>query len=293
MKLIPLVVVVILAAAVAVPVVVERRACVALSEKAGTFQRQAELLAQLTTENQGLSNRVAGAKTSPPLSEAQPAELLKLRNEASQLRWAIDPIIDESRRIRQALPTLSKRPEPDDENPAALQKEIPLEVRQARVAQIKKWLEQRPDENTPELQFLSETNWLRLAGRERITDDDFGAAMSALRHSGESLFIQSAFAAVKQYAQASNGQFPTDLSQLQPYFTSPMDSAILQRYAIVPASSLNFLGEDWRGGDWVITQKAPVNAKYDGRVAIGLNTYINSVRPGRSWFLIDYVISTQ
>jgi hypothetical protein len=282
MKPIPFVaVVVILAAAVAVPVLVQRRISSVLSEKAETYQQQAELLAQLTAENLRLSNRVARAKISPQLSEAQLAELLKLRNEASQLRRTIDPILSESRRIREALPTLAKHQEPEEDNPAALKKEIPPEVRQARVALLKKWLEQRPEENTPELQFVSETNWLSLAGRERITDDDYAAAMSLLRHIGESAFIKTAVAAVKQYVRASNGQFPTDLYQLQPYFASPVDNAILQRYTIVPASSLNFLGEDWRGGDWVITQKAPVNAKYDSRIAIGLNTYLNTVGPGR------------
>ena len=56
---------------------------------------------------------------------------------------------------------------------------------------------------------------------------------------------------------------------MKPYFVSPIDDAILQRYDIVPTSSLTkFLAEV--GGDWVITQKAPVNKKFDGRVAIGL-----------------------
>jgi hypothetical protein len=36
--------------------------------------------------------------------------------------------------------------------------------------------------------------------------------------------------------QTHNSQFPTDLAQLRPYFKSPAEDAVLERWEIVPAS---------------------------------------------------------
>jgi hypothetical protein len=74
--------------------------------------------------------------------------------------------------------------------------------------------------------------------------------------------------AARKYSQENNGQFPTDLSQLKTYFPSPIDDAILQRYNIVPASTL--VSELQPGGDWVITQTAPANPALDWRMAADL-----------------------
>src|SRR5204863_2231902 len=97
---------------------------------------------------------------------------------------------------------------------------------------------------------------------------------------GEQKFVPMAFKALKQYAQANNGQFPTEISALEPYFAAPIDDAILQRWEIVPAKSLvQFLAE--AGGDWVITQKAPVNKQFDTREAIGLTSFRGTAAEGR------------
>ena len=74
--------------------------------------------------------------------------------------------------------------------------------------------------------------------------------------------------ALQQYAKDNSGQFPTDLSQLKPYFDSPIYDIILERYTILLASSL--VSELRPGGDWVITQKAPVNEAHDWRTATSL-----------------------
>jgi hypothetical protein len=58
------------------------------------------------------------------------------------------------------------------------------------------------------------------------------------------------------------------VDQLEPYLNSPIPDTVLQHYEIVPAKSL--VKELQPGGDWVITQKAPVNPALDLRVAVGL-----------------------
>ena len=74
---------------------------------------------------------------------------------------------------------------------------------------------------------------------------------------------------MKQYAQANNGQFPADISQLQPYFNPPVDDSILQRWEVAPASAVPSVGV----GNPVITQIAAVDSNYDTRYAIGPNGY--------------------
>ena len=99
-------------------------------------------------------------------------------------------------------------------------------------------------------------------------DNDFARAASNLRANSEGRVFDILSPALRKYAQANNGQFPAELPQLKPYFQSPIDDAILQRYEIVPASSL--VSELQPGGDWVITQTAPVNPALDLRSAYDL-----------------------
>jgi hypothetical protein len=59
-----------------------------------------------------------------------------------------------------------------------------------------------------------------------------------------------------------------------------VDQAILQRYEIVPAQSLvSSLAAV--GGDWVITEKAPVNKDLDQRLAIGMTGGTQVIQKGR------------
>ena len=91
-----------------------------------------------------------------------------------------------------------------------------------------------------------------------------------------SLFCQANLRpALLQYAEDNNGQFPADLSQLKPYFKSPVDDAVLQRYEILPTSKLpsSLVRLREAGESFVITQKAPVNAALDGRVYYGLKSW--------------------
>jgi hypothetical protein len=90
-----------------------------------------------------------------------------------------------------------------------------------------------------------------------------------------------AWNALLAYANANDGQFPGELGQLQPYFDNSVDAAILERYSIMPASELNFLGDHWKGGDWVITEKAPINPQFDQRMAVGMNVSRFSMASGR------------
>jgi len=104
--------------------------------------------------------------------------------------------------------------------------------------------------------------------------------MSAQRGNASARFGGLAYKALKAYAKANDGQFPTELEQLLPFFEAPIEDAILQRYTIVPAKSLieNLAAAD---DNWVITQKAPINDKRDSRMAVGLKSSTATLEAGR------------
>ncbi len=271
----------VLAAALAAPLLVQHRAEVRGRAQQQTFQQQAALLDQWSAENEQLSNIVAQAESSQSLSDARLTELMKLRNEFGKLRQTLQEM-DELRhrihRLRARLQDAAKEKEEGRHDyTALLADEMPQ--RQERVARLRQWLEEMPEEKIPELQFLSEDDWIAEVDDPLVTDDDYRSAMTRLRDSADAEFAPRAFAALQQYARVNNGQFPTDLAQLNPYFESSIDNAILQRFEIVPTKSLvSSLAE--LGGDWLITQKAPVNTE-DARLAISLTGFRLLQQSGR------------
>jgi hypothetical protein len=99
--------------------------------------------------------------------------------------------------------------------------------------------------------------------------------MSLARGEAQIRFGMSVLAdALRQYGQNNNGQFPTDLIQLTPYFKSPVDDAVLQDWTILPKSGLpsGSREQEFWHEDWVITQIAPINAERDQRCFVGLKS---------------------
>jgi hypothetical protein len=136
-----------------------------------------------------------------------------------------------------------------------------------QVERLKQWLETNPSEKIPELQNVSQETWIN-AVDTLATDDDFSRAAAILRANAEHRVFETLWPALRQYVRDNEGRFPTDLSELKPYFKSPIEDAILERYAILPATSL--VSELQPGGKSVITEKAAANPALDSRSAYGL-----------------------
>src|SRR6185369_2528830 len=138
-----------------------------------------------------------------------------------------------------------------------------------RANQLKQWLEANPAGRIPELQFLSDQDWIdSIYPNSLSSDEECRRAMSTVRANAELRALDLLAGALRNYGKANNGRFPTALSQLSPYFRSPVDDAILDRYEIVRADSL--VSNLQQGEDWVITQKAPVDETWDARLTIGM-----------------------
>ncbi len=107
-KLIPILVVAVAIAGVAVTLMIQRRAKAKLRENDAVLQHRDKQLSELAAEQQRLSNLAAQAKTSP--AEDITAELATLRGKAEALRKQSNELgkqLEQNRRTR-PLPTASK-----------------------------------------------------------------------------------------------------------------------------------------------------------------------------------------
>lgn len=223
----------------------EARQAVHLREENQLLRQQqvplAEQIQQLQRERDDTKSRLVSflAENERLKSNQNTAELLKLRGEVTQIRnEANDPTGSAAKALL------------------------------AKVNKLKQRLAETPNAKIPELQFVTEQDWLNAANGKLDTDADYRRALASLRNAAESKVAFMLQKALKTYLQSSSGQMPTDLDQLQPCFDSPMDDAILQRWEIAPASTVQSLG---MGGDVIITQKAPVDDVFDTRYGIGPN----------------------
>ena len=216
-------------------------------------QQQAPLtgqIQQLQRERDDATNRWASLANEITRLKGNTAELLKLRGEVARLRG---------------------NAQPQSSNPI----ETDMKSWLVRVSRLKQRLAETPEAKIPEMRLLDEEDYMGATQGLLNTERDYLAALSNLRSTGEFKFITTFLnPALTQYAQANNGQFPTDLSQLQPYFPSPVEDAILQRWEIAPAKTVrtdNF-------GDPIITTKAAVDEDWDQRYAVGLKGFASAGR---------------
>lgn len=192
-------------------------------------------------------------------------QLADLRSQNEMLRRDLADLP----RLRGEIARLRNNSSQSDNDPTAVAAKSWL----ARLGQLKERLEQNPSAKIPEFQFLTERDWLNAAQNELNTDEDYRRAASALRNAAETAFINSDLTpALKQFALANNGQFPTDLSQLQQYFSQPVDESILQRWEVAPHDTVPGVGV----GDTIITQLAAVDGDYDSRYVVGPNGWGSS-----------------
>ena len=130
-----------------------------------------------------------------------------------------------------------------------------------------------PDKKIPELQLLTENDWLSAAKDAKFdTETDIRKALGKLRNlAKDKLPIGSA---LFSFTHANNGKLPTDLAQLKPYFKAPVDDAILERYKLLHTGNLS----DFPSGAWFVAEKAPVDKDYDTLAIFG-NGFSTSTRP--------------
>jgi hypothetical protein len=184
------------------------------------------LVKQLQEEREEASNKLAAAQLKSNQPRGDLSEILKLRAQGAKLR-------DDNRRLAQVKPTAASA---DGDSTAAA-----MDSMLVRVKKLKDRLEQMPDRKLPEFPFLTEKDWIDAAEspKQLESEADFQQALGALRSAAKTEFASIAQGALNSYAQANNGQLPTDLSQLKPYFGSPVDDSVLQGYEITQPGTVS------------------------------------------------------
>jgi hypothetical protein len=222
-------------------------------------QRQttlSEQIQQLTYERDKAVDSLAASRGDSERLRRNTAELIKLRGEVVQLQ--------RNEELRSTDPAYIKTKELLN-----------------RVDKIRQRLSETPTAMIPEIRFLKDRDYWDACQSSLDTEEDYLAALSSLRRAGERTFISTLLQpALKRYAEANNGQFPTDLNQLRPYFASPVEDAILDRWAILPVEALRETVWAADLGKTVITTKAPVDEDWDARYVLGLERYIGAGKSG-------------
>jgi hypothetical protein len=236
---------------------VQRQAQAKLRDQGETLRHQTDRLAQLRVENQRLSNLFLQDRASRSPSDAPFREVLRLRGQVGRLNQDVEELA----RSKTAGP-LSRS-------------QMLSSMRAAyseRANQLKDILAANSSERIPELSFLSDDNWLWLAHKRPLDSrDGVRRAMSTTRQMAEENFVADLLRpALQKYVEESGGEFPTDVSQLKPYFKSSVDEAVLKRWSVLSKSNLVPSLRAQLDEDWYITQKAPVDAALDQRILCGL-----------------------
>jgi hypothetical protein len=137
-----------------------------------------------------------------------------------------------------------------------------------------------PDKRIPELKLLTDIDWLRAAKEAKFdTDPDVRRTLSRLRGLAKNRMPLAS--ALNAYINATEGQLPTDLSELKPQIRSklaeasiPVDDetldAILRRYTLLRTGNVN----DYPQGTWFVVESAPVDKDYDTRAKFGNGTSV-------------------
>jgi len=248
-------------AAVGVGLYENRQAAQAREQLQSLQQREDPLKEQvrrLSQERDETTAQLAVVRGQNEALRANLNDLPKLRGEVGRLR-------DSARELAQIKAAATNNAGGDDSSIDGAFKTWAV-----RAARLRQRLDQAPDKRIPEMQLLTEKNWFDAVKdlKQLDTDDDFRQAFANARNLAKSEFGQILQKALRDYTTANNGQLPSDLAQLKPFFSQPVDDAVLQRYKLLQTGSLNDLGH----GDYIVADVAPLVDEYhDATYKFSLN----------------------
>jgi hypothetical protein len=146
----------------------------------------------------------------------------------------------------------------DDANvPSGRRAEIDAWV--ARVQRLRAAFDNHPSQRIPEMQFLQDRDWLRIAKTAALeTEEDIRRTRATVRTSALNRFGSKISMALRAYSGNPRLPRPATVQLLAGYFDPPVDPLLLARYEIVdrPRS----LGS---GSDWAVRNKEAVDPEYD------------------------------
>ena len=244
-----------------------------LREQNQTLQQlQAGQIQQLQLEHDDMAQKLATLTEQNQLLNRNAAELRRLRGELAGIRSAANSV----EKINSA--------------------EVAMKSWLNRVKEFKRLPMRMPDKTIPELQLLTEEDWLELAKEPLGTNpnevnlEDGSTArlvLSSVRARAKQKLTGMMVKALGKYVETNDGVLPTDVLQLKPYFMkgffiepghvaevidASVDDAILQRYGVMQTGKLEAVSSD----ALIIAENSPVDTQYDSRLMIG-----------KEWMMVD------
>ena len=251
----------------------EARQASQLREQVHTLRQQQETLTEqirnLEKSYDDATNQLALLHDDNERFNRNTMELLRLRGEVSRLRSTPG----ELERARYGIDI--KTNEGFGGTADALAK---------RANSFKQWFEQNPDKSIPELQLLTDADWLFEASlnlkvvTNRSEGNDIHMVADSLRQKAKQKFANLLGHALGNYIASNEGSLPSELSQLLVYFSPPgdtspfarsIDPSILQRYDLLHTGKI----KDVPQGDAIIREKAPVDDDIDGVLSVAVGSH--------------------
>lgn len=143
-------------------------------------------------------------------------------------------------RTEQAAATADlAHPTPAPGSDTALDKE--MQAWTERAVQLKLLMAENPEFTIPEMdQYVTDTQIFELARSAPLKSElDLRRVLSALRTTARNRFNSDARTALQSYLKAHDNQLPAHPSNLAPYFSTPIDSAIFKRYRIAAGGQMD------------------------------------------------------
>jgi hypothetical protein len=213
------------------------------SRQASTLRSQVQALqdqqSRLAEQNQQLQNEGASARSQLSALRDENArlnrntgELLKLRGQVGLLRSEVQ----DSQQIQT--------------DPAQLAAKSWV----AKMDLLKRWIEQRPEHQIPEFQYLQESNWLE-AVRNTTMEGEHAPKNAAydLRQMAKDEFAHHMSDALRRFVTENNGDLPNEISELAPLFRPALSDDIFSRYKLLHSGKL----VDLPKGEWLVREIAP------------------------------------
>ena len=222
----------------------EARQAAQLRDRVQTLQQQqaplAEQIQQLARERDDATRQLAALREDNERLNRNTGELLRLRSEATSRRRDTTQLDDPS--TQAALAWVAKK------------------------GKLQKLFDEKPDQRIPEMRFLTDKKWLDLA-KDLDLDSEDGRRFATHHVRTTAKFASApiiAFA-LKQYLEANNGAWPTEVSQLKTFMDQPIEDEVLQRYRIMDKGEAQ---SGWLKG-MVLIEKVAADKWQETQVTIG------------------------
>lgn len=248
-----------------------------------------EQVTSLLRQREQLRVELQQAKTDTKREEGDRTELIRLRGEVGPLRQMAQEL--------QAMKASSARAAQMTRDATATTRIAPpasLEVDQIitlRAQDLWQRLNQSPTNWIPELKFLKDEDWRKVAlGQRWESEEEARKAFGQLRNAAKERFMDRMANALQNFGKATNGQLPTKLTDIATYFEPPVDSALLDRYELTAQRNVTTVRLSQNPDELIVKEKNAldpaageilqlINLKGNLRGTIGVTPPTTAPRP--------------